>query len=402
MRTKQRTVIFPGWLVLMGLLTALGPLAIDMYLPAFPAIAQGLQASQGEVERTLASYLFGLAMAQLFYGPFADRFGRKVPLMAGLVVFIVASIGCGFTDDIQHLTGWRIAQAFGGAAGIVIPRAVIRDNFETRDAAKALSLLMLVMGVTPIVAPIVGGQVLLLWNWRGIFIIMAACGAALLFSVARTMRETLPPDKVIGLSFATIGRNYWGMLRHTRFMCYTLAGGFGSAGMFAYIAGSPRVFIEIFHVDPRYFGLLFGLNAASLIIAAQVSARLLNRHSPETLLKRAQIALVLMTLLGLGATLAGGISLPVLMLCLMGFMASQGFVNPNAAALALADQGRRLGVASALMGTLQMSCGALSGLAVSQWQSSTPLPLTSILALCAVLSWLFGRIALRAKVPDAA
>lgn len=380
----------------MGLLTALGPLAIDMYLPAFPAIVAGLDTTQGHVERTLASYLFGLAIAQLFYGPFADRYGRKKPLVFGLAIFIIASIGCGYTDDIDHLTFWRIAQAFGGAAGMVIPRAVIRDNFDTRDASKALSILLLVMGVTPILAPILGGQVLVFGSWRGIFAIMAGCALILLLAVLRSMRETLNPDKVIPLGFRVIGRNYMAMLRHRRFMCYTLAGGFGSAGMFAYIAGSPRVFIELYQVDPRYFGVLFGLNAAALIVASQVSARLLNRHSPDALLRKAQITLVAMTLAGLALTLAGSLTLLWLMLCLMGFMASQGFVNPNAAALALSEQGNRLGVASALMGTLQMLCGATSGLAVSLWQSSTPLPLTGMLALCATLSWLFGRAAQRA------
>jgi DHA1 family bicyclomycin/chloramphenicol resistance-like MFS transporter len=383
----------PPWLVLMGLLTALGPLAIDMYLPAFPAIVTGLGTTQGHVERTLASYLFGLAIAQLFYGPFADRYGRKKPLVFGLAIFIIASIGCGYTNDIEHLTLWRIAQAFGGAAGMVIPRAVIRDNFDTRDASKALSILLLVMGVTPILAPILGGQVLVMGSWRGIFAIMAGCALILLVAVLRSMRETLNPEKVIPLGFAIIGRNYLTLLRHRRFMCYTLAGGFGSAGMFAYIAGSPRVFIELFHVDPRYFGVLFGLNAAALIVASQVSARLLNRHSPDALLRKAQLTLVAMTLAALVLTLTGGITLLWLMLCLMGFMASQGFVNPNAAALALSEQGNRLGVASALMGTLQMLCGASAGLAVSLWQSSTPLPLTGMLALCATLSWLFGRAA---------
>ncbi len=388
--------VIPRWLILMGLLTALGPLAIDMYLPAFPAIAQGLDTTPGYVERTLASYLFGLAMAQLFYGPFADRYGRKKPLIAGVFIFIVASIGCAFTNDIEHLIGWRIAQAFGGAAGIVIPRAVIRDNFDTRDASKALSILMLVMGVTPILAPILGGQVLVFGSWRGIFAIMAVCGGALLIGAMMIMKETLHPDRVIPLGLGIIARNYLALLRHKQFVCYTLAGGFGSAGMFAYIAGSPRVFIEVFHVDPQHFGLLFGVNAASLIVAAQVSARLLNRHTPQALLKKAQISLAIMTLVALTLTLAGAITLLSLMLCLAGFMASQGFVNPNAAALALSEQGKRLGVASALMGTLQMLCGASAGLAISIWQTPSALPLTSMLAGCACLSWLFGRIALKA------
>lgn len=394
--SSSSLTVIPRWLILMGLLTALGPLAIDMYLPAFPAIAQGLNTTPGHVERTLASYLLGLAMAQLFYGPFADRYGRKKPLIAGVAIFIVASVGCAFTANIEHLTSWRIAQAFGGAAGLVIPRAVIRDNFDTRDASKALSILMLVMGVTPILAPILGGQVLAYANWRWIFGIMALCGTGLLVGVTMTMKETLHPDRVIPLGLGIIGRNYLALLRDKKFICYALAGGFGSAGMFAYIAGSPRVFIEILQVDPQHFGLLFATNAAAFIVAAQVSARLLNRHTPQTLLKNAQVSLVFMALAGLILTLAGAATILLLMLCLAGFMASQGFVNPNAAALALSEQGRRLGVASALMGTLQMLCGASAGMVVSVWQTPSALPLTGTLALCASLSWLFGRIATKA------
>jgi DHA1 family bicyclomycin/chloramphenicol resistance-like MFS transporter len=396
MPSKQTLTTIPPWLVLMGTLAAIGPLAVDMYLPSFNAIATDLHVSVGQVERTLASYLLGLAFAQLAYGPLADRYGRKRPLIGGLALFIAASLACASTADIEHLTLWRIVQAFGGASGMVIPRAVIRDHLETRDAAKALSLLMLIMGVMPIIAPLLGGQALAFGSWRIIFYIMAGVATLQLVAVVIAMRDSLDRQNVIALRPGIIAHNYLGLLRHKPFVCYTLAGGFGTAGMFAYIVGSPRVFITIYEVDPRYFGLLFGVNALSLIGASQLSARMLNRWTPEVLLRRAQISLVLMTLIALALTLPGLITLPLLMLCLMGFMASQGFVNPNAAALALADQGQRLGVASAMMGTLQMLCGAGAGMAVSAWQSGTPLPLTGMLAACAVLSWLFGRIALRA------
>lgn len=396
MPAKKTLVSIPPWLLLMGSLAAIGPLAVDMYLPSFEAIATDLNVSVGQVERTLASYLLGLALAQLIYGPLADRFGRKLPLIGGLILFIVASLACAATMDIEHLNLWRIVQAFGGASGMVIPRAVIRDHLETRDAAKALSLLMLIMGVMPILAPLLGGQVVALGSWRVIFYIMAGVGAMQLIAVIIAMRESLNPESVTALRPSIIAHNYLGLLHHKRFVCYTLAGGFGTAGMFAYIVGSPRVFITIYDVDPRYFGLLFGLNAVSLILASQLSARMLNRWAPGVLLRHAQTALVVMTLIALALTLLGFITLLLLMLCLMGFMASQGFVNPNAAALALNDQGHRLGVASAMMGTLQMLCGAGSGMVVSAWQSDTPLPLTGMLAACAVLSWLFGRAALRA------
>ncbi|HUH86683.1 MAG TPA: Bcr/CflA family multidrug efflux MFS transporter [Pusillimonas sp.] len=396
MPSRQLTRKLPGWLLLMGALTALGPLAIDMYLPSFPSIVKGLGATQGEVERTLASYLIGLAAAQIIYGPLADRYGRKRPLLAGLVIFSIASVGCAFTTDIEHLTLWRILQALGGAAGIVIPRAVVRDNLDTRDAAKALSILLLIMGATPILGPIIGGQVLLIADWRGIFGIMAVVGVIMLVVTASKMRETLPPEKVIPLRVSSIFRNYWGLLRHRQFICYSLAGGLGSAGIFTFISGAPRVLINIYGVPPQYFGFLFGLGAASLIFTSQLSARLLDRHSPERLLKLAQIAVAAITLAGLALTLVGWLNLPLLMLCLMGFMASQGFVNPNAAALALSGQGHRLGVASAMMGTVQMIGGAIAGISISYWQADTALPLIGILTISVVLSWLFGALARRA------
>ena len=377
----------------MGALTALGPLAIDMYLPAFPNIAQGLGASQGEVERTLASYLFGLSLAQLAYGPVADRFGRKKPLIFGVTLFTLASIGCAFTNDVTHLTLLRIVQAFGGAAGVVIPRAVIRDNLETRDASKALSLLILIMGVTPILGPILGAQVMFIGGWRGIFVIMVVCGALLVYAAARHMRETLPVEKQIPLNIRNIGRNYWALLQHRQFMFYSLAGGFGSAGLFTYIAGSSRVLIDVYGVDPEYFGFLFGLNAASLIAMSQLSARLLNRHSPEKLLKLAQNSIVIVALIGVALTLAGVLNLWLFMVCLMAFMASQGFVLPNSGALALNHQGKRLGSASALMGTIQMLCGTMAGLAISAWHTDTALPMMGLLLISAAFSWLSGRMA---------
>ena len=383
----------PPWLILMGALAALGPLAIDMYLPAFGAMAHDLGVPSGQVERTLASYLLGLSLAQIVYGPLADRYGRKPPLLLGLALFSIASIACALSQDIDHLTAWRFAQAFGGAAGMVIPRAVIRDHLETREAAQALSILMLVMGVMPILAPLLGGQAVTFGSWRTVFYIMSAAGVALWLAVALLMRESLAPDRRSPLVLGLIAGHFRLLLGHRGFMGYTLAGGFGTAGLFAYISGSPEIFISIYKIDPRWFGLVFGLNAASLILAAQVSARLLNRHTPLRLLARAQATLVLMTLAALVLTLLGWITLPLLMLCLMGFMASQGFVGPNSAALALAEQGPRLGVASALMGSMQMLCGALAGFAVSAWHTGTPLPLTTVLSLCAALSWFFGRIA---------
>jgi DHA1 family bicyclomycin/chloramphenicol resistance-like MFS transporter len=377
----------------MGALTAIGPFSIDLYLPAFPAIADGPRVGQGDVERTMAAYLVGLAASQVFYGPLADRYGRKPPLMVGLALYVVASLGCLLATDIEGLTGWRFVQALGGAAGIVIPRAVIRDHYETQEAARAMSLLLLIMGLAPILAPLLGGQLLLFTGWRGVFGVMLAAGLALTAAMLFIMKESLPRERAVALSFHNIASNYRQLLCHRGFMAHSLAGGLGQAGMFAYIVGSPRVFIDIYGVDPQHYGLLFGLNAAGLILGSQVSARLLRRHKPQTLQRRALAALALASLLAVALTLAGWMTLPLLMACLIGYMSSQGFVSPNSAALALAEQGKRLGAASALLGTIQLGSSAVSGLLVSLWQASTPLPLTAVLAGCACLSWLAGRCA---------
>lgn len=379
----------------MALLTAIGPLAVDMYLPAFPNIALDLNTPEGNVERTLASYLLGMALAQLFYGPISDRFGRKPPLLFGVLLFSVASIAVSFSHDIEHLTLWRIVQAFGGAAGAVIPRAVIRDHLETRDAARALSMIMLIMGATPILAPIIGGQVLLFADWRFIFHIMTLCGLGLLIATVLTMKESLDKVNIIPLRPKIIINNYKELLQHSGFLFYSLAIAFGSAGMFAYISGAPRVFISTYHVPTGWFGVLFGLNAFCLILASQIGARLLQYFPPQKILSVAQSIQFSAVIIGLVCTLLGIINLYGVMALLMTFMACQGFINPNAAALALSAQGHRLGVASALMGTLQMLCGALAGLAISSWHTISAVPLVVVLSACATISWLSGRRALK-------
>ncbi|MGE8636806.1 MAG: Bcr/CflA family drug resistance efflux transporter, partial [Achromobacter piechaudii] len=218
-------------------------------------------------------------------------------------------------------------------------------------------------------------------------------GAMLMVAVARIMKESLAPERVVPLRWSTILRNYRDLFMHRGFMAHSLAGGFGQAGMFAYIIGSPRVFIELYGVPPQYYGLLFGTNALSLIICSQISARLLRSYKPHQLQRWALTSLAAASLVAVGLTLAGWMTLPLLMLCLISYMGSQGFVNPNSAALALSDQGKRLGAASALLGTLQLSCGALAGFAVSAWQTDSALPLTTTLAACACLSWTAGRVA---------
>ena len=393
MSARLTAMGLPGWLLLMGALTAIGPISIDMYLPAFPEMAANLGATGSQVERTLAAYLIGMAGAQLIYGPLADRFGRKPPLYGALLVYILASAGCALAPTVEFLTVCRVVQAMGGAAGMVISRAVVRDHYSTQEAARALSMLMLVMGIAPILAPLVGGQVLALAGWRAIFAVITVSGIALLIAVSRIMVESLPREKQVALSWGHIFRTYWGLIRHRRFVAFALSGGMGSATMFGYIVASPRLFIEHFGVSPQSYGFIFGFNALSLIVGSQVSARLLKTHRPEKLLPWALAAMMSAGLTALALTLAGWITMPVIMLCMMSFMFTQGFVGPNSAAMALSDQGRQLGSASAMMGTLTMSCGALAGLAVSLWHTAGPEPLAWIMGGCTTLAFFLGRSA---------
>ena len=396
MSARLNAMGLPGWLLLMGALTAIGPVSIDMYLPAFPEMATNLGATGSQVERTLAAYLIGMAGAQLIYGPLADRFGRKPPLYGALLVYIVASAGCALAPTVEFLTVCRVVQAMGGAAGMVISRAVVRDHYSTQEAARALSMLMLVMGIAPILAPLLGGQVLALTGCRGIFVVITLAGIALFVAVSRIMVESLPPEKQVALSWGHIFRTYWGLVTHQRFVAFALSGGMGSATMFGYIVASPRLFIEHFGVSPQSYGLIFGLNALSLIVGSQVSARLLKKHRPEMLLPWALAAMMTAGLSALAFTLLGWMTMPLIMLCMLCFMFTQGFVGPNSAAMALSDQGRQLGSASAMMGTITMSCGALAGLTVSLWDIAGPAPLAWIMGGCTTLAFFLGRSARRA------
>lgn len=390
MSSAQRAM--PGWLMLMGLLTMTAPLAIDMYLPAFPAIESSLAAPNGAVERTLAVYLIGVAFGQLVYGPFSDRFGRKPPLYVGIVLFCLACVGCAMAQTIETLTAWRVVQALGGSACMVVPRAVIRDHYGTQGAARAMSLMMLIIGVAPMLAPIAGAQLLKITEWRMIFWSQAALALGLLLAMHFGMAESLVRDPKHTLGLRAIARTYRGLLGHRQFMYMALSGGFGMSGLFAYITGSPYVLIQVYGVSPQTYSLLFALNAVSMIVASQINGRLLVKSYPTELMGKALIVLPVITLSTLVLALADMLPLPALLVCLMGVMACQGFIGPNSGALALAQQGGRLGAASALLGTLQFLCATLIGFGVSMVRTDDASGLVMILALCGILACFFGRM----------
>ncbi len=372
--------------LILGSLSAMGPLAIDMYLPSFPTIARELGSTASQVQVTAAAYFIGLAIGQLIYGPVTDRIGRKRPLYAGLVLFIAASIGCAFATSVPALIALRFLQALGGCAEMVVARAMVRDFFDERDSMRVLSQMILVMGLAPILAPLIGGQLLVYFGWRAVFWALAAFAIACLAAVAGLLPESLPVERRRREGMSAVAQTFGMLLRDRTYMSYVLAGSLIIAGMFAYIAGSPYVFIEIFHVPADRFGFLFGANAFGLIAASQINGRLARRMPPRTILGRVlPITAAAGILLVVDAT-TGFAGLPGILLPLFVCVASVGFVVPNTVVLAMAPHGRVAGSASALLGTVQFGLGAAAGAVVSVLNSvamtRTPLPLAIVVAAC--------------------
>jgi DHA1 family bicyclomycin/chloramphenicol resistance-like MFS transporter len=366
---------------------AFAPMSIDMYLPGLPTIAAEFGAETAAVQYTLASFFIGLALGQAIHGPLADRYGRKPPLYAGLALYTVASVGCALASDIVTLTALRFVQAVGGCAGLVIARAVVRDCFDAHTSARVFSLLMLVMGLAPILAPLAGGWILTLAGWRAIFAVLALFGLACLIAAWRGLPETRPADTVASASIGAALRVYLDLMRDRRFMGYVLSGGLAHAGMFAYITGSPHVFIEVYGVAARNFGWLFGLNALGLIASSQINRRLLLHHSADAILRRANRSTALLGL-GLLAAAAGGWGgLPMLLLPLFGYSVSLGFTAPNAMANALGRQGMRAGSASALIGALHFGIATVSSTLVGLIGHGSALPMAMVIAGCGLLAY---------------
>lgn len=387
----------PGWILLVGALTAIGPLSIDMYLPSFPAIAAEFAAT-GEIELTLASFFTGLALGQLFYGPLSDRFGRKPPLYVGLTLFTLASAGAALADSITALIVWRFLQGLGGCAGMVIARAVVRDRCPPQEAARAFSLLILVMGLAPILAPLLGSFLLAVTSWRVIFVALALFGAACLLALWRGLAESHPPSST-PLRLRRVLGAYAGLLRDRHFMAYVLASALVFTGMFAYIAGSPFVLMQLHGLSPQAYGWVFGGNALGLIVASQVNVRLLRRIDMVVILRRALWVAALSGVVMTALALLDRLPLPLLLAGLLTFLTSMGFIAPNASARALADQGAQAGTASALMGALQFLLATLAGAAMSLWHDGTALPMATALGVCGVAAWLALRLARAAPPP---
>ena len=384
-------------LLILGALSAFGPLAIDFYLPSFPTLALAFATDVEHVQLSLSAYFMGLAIGQLLYGPLADRFGRRMPLLAGLLLFTLASLACALAPSLEWLIAARFVQALGGCAGMVITRAVVRDMCDPIDSAKVFSQLMLVMGLAPILAPLLGGLMLNILGWQSIFIALALFGALCLLAVALWLPETLSADAPTAPLRGAMGE-YLRLFGDLPFLGYALTGGFAVAGMFAYIAGSPFVFIELYGVPAEHFGWLFGANALGFILAAQLNAWLVARHGPSYWLRRMVWLYLLCGSALLLTALAQPTALWPLLIPLFGCIACLGVLLPNSSACAMAGQGSHAGSASALLGSLQFTIAASAAAVVGLLHDGSAWPMAAVISACgllAVLCSLFTRWAER-------
>lgn len=353
-----------------------------MYLPGFPAIAKNLHTSVDQVALSLSSYFIGISVGQLLYGPLLDRYGRKKPLYIGLIIYIIASLGCALAASVNALIALRCLQALGGCVGMVASRAMVRDLFPVKDSPKVFSSLMLVIGISPLAAPALGSYFTAGIGWHYIFIFLAVLVFAILIITSYGLPAGRGPDADYSLKPLAILNSFAGVLKQPQFLVYTLTGAIGSAGLYAYIAGSPNVFIKIFNVSERNYGFIFAFNAFGLIGCSQLNSLALKKYTSEQLVKIALFAQGIVGVCLFGGTalhllgLVGTIAFSFLFLC------AQGFIFPNASALSMAPFAKNAGSASAVMGAIQMSIGALASACVSVFSDGTARPMTGIMMCC--------------------
>ncbi|MFE3520073.1 multidrug effflux MFS transporter [Streptomyces sp. NPDC059161] len=377
--------------LVLGGLSALPPLSMDMYLPALPEVTDALRSPAATVQLTLTACLAGMALGQLVVGPMSDKWGRRRPLLIGMVVYVVATAVCAFAPDVQLLVAFRLLQGLAGAAGIVIARAVVRDLYDGVEMARFFSTLMLISGVAPVVAPLIGGQVLRLTDWRGVFAVLTVIGVLLTAVVWKWLHETLPVDRRhsggVGEALRTMG----GLLRDRVFTGYMLAGGLAFAALFAYISASPYVVQEIYGASPQTFSLLFGLNSVGLVAVGQINGKLLiGRVSLDKALGLGLVVIILAAtaLLLMTSGVFGHVGLAPIAAGLFVLMSAMGLAMPNTNAQALMRTPNAAGSASALLGTSSFLIGAIASPLVGIAGEATAVPMAVVQLASAVAALL--------------
>lgn len=370
-------------ILILGSVTAIGPLTIDMYLPAFSAISKGFSAPENLVQLSLTTYFIGLAVSQLFYGPIIDRFGKKAPLFFGLCLFIFATIACCFAHNIYELIFFRFFQAMGACIGIIVPRAIVRDIFSPQESARVFSHLMLVMGLAPILAPLCGSFILAKFGWKAIFVFLALFGVACLLVSHLAIPQTTEPNKDEKILHAL--KKYWEILQDRNFVVGALSGSLIMSGLFAYITASPFAYLEFFGLSAKKYSLLFAINSLGFVAASQLNAYFLRKYSFEKVLDK---MLFIPVISGIFLMFVGTIY-PEFWLftgTFFIFIASIGIIAPNTTALTLSNQTKHSGSASALLGTIQFSFATGMSFLISQLHDGKIASMSIIIGICGIAS----------------
>ncbi|WP_421722878.1 multidrug effflux MFS transporter [Bauldia sp.] len=372
--------------VVLGLLSAVGPFAIDMYLPALPAIGSDLAADPGAVQASVLAFFVAVGLCQVIYGPLADIYGRRRPLFVGLTLYVIGGIGCALAPNIETLIAMRFLQGVGACAGMTIPRAVVRDLHSGPDAARLMSLIMLVFSVSPMLAPLTGSLVAEAIGWRAIFWTVSGVGLAVLALAAFALPETRPPERQMASNAKDILAGYGRVLRDSAFIGITMIGGFGIASFFIYLTGASFLFIDYFGLTPLQFSFIFASNAVAFIGFAQFNGWAGARFGLARVVLVATTVFATLTLLLFVITITVGAGLVLLWAMLFASFGALGFVMPSTAVLALDRHGPVAGTASALLGTLQMLAGATMTALVVVFADGSPLPMVVGMAVCGVIT----------------
>jgi len=373
---------------ILGSLGALGPLAIDMYLPGMPKIAADLHVSEGAVQFSLMAFFAGLMLGQLFYGPISDRTGRKPMIYVGLALFVLASLGCASASSAGPLVAWRFVQGLGGSIGMVIGLAVVRDLYTGRTAARLVALMMVVFGVAPVLAPLIGTAIMAVAPWPVLFVVLALFGAACLVLVAVALPETRLNESRAVSRPLDAARNYLHLAVSPRYIPYVAAAALAQAGFFTYLAGSSFVFISVHGLTPTAYSLVFAVNALGLMAGAQVGPRLMGRFRPQAIVRSALLVYAAAALLLAGIELAGGAGALSLAVLLFVVITSMSFVTPLCGVMAMEAYGAISGTAAALLGAFQFGAGTIASLVVGLTANGTAIPMTAIIALCGLAACL--------------
>jgi len=390
--TKQK---YFSLILVLGSLTALGPFSIDMYLPGFSAIAKDLNTTVNSVSLSLSSYFIGISAGQLLYGPLLDRFGRKKPLYIGLLVYILASLCCVFVTDIDSFIILRFIQAVGSCAASVAAMTMVRDLFPVKDNPKVFAKLMLVLGLSPMLAPTIGGYVTADFGWHAVFIILTLMGVAILTAVRFALPSHYKPDTSISLKPRPIISNFLMVLKEPQFYTYAFTGAVAFAGLFTYVAGSPMIFMDIYEVDEKTYGWIFALLSVSFIGSSQLNSILLRKYSSEQLVRAALISQSIISVIFLAGVMNDAFNLYGIIAMFFLFLSCLGLASPNTAGLSLAPFAKNAGSASALMGAVQMILGSVASIAVGIFVKDSMTPITVILLASSSLALLILTIGKR-------